>query len=328
MLSNQIKQLAKEVGIDIVRITHADPFKEYPIPNSPRRDPHMTLPEARSLIIAGVYIGGFNLPNWDNSLVGRTSRLFLSGFFNDVVKPLESIRSFLHDQGFSVAICDGFQPGGSVLPLKLAAVRAGIGWQAKNTLLISREYGSFLALGGLITDAPLEKDVGLEKDRCGICNACLDACPTGALDEPYHLRRELCLSHLYQQDTLPKEFYQLMGNKIIECEICQTVCPWNKKHLKNPLATDRTSLFRKKVESLMNFFKLSNLMKLSEVDYMKFIGPYRTDISYRIFRRNIVVALGNSKQSEAIPLLHSAMEDPDPEVREIARTFIGVKYEK
>jgi len=107
MLSDQIKQLAKEVEVDVVRITHADPFEGYLLPNSPRRDPHLTLREATSLVIVGVYIGGFNLPNWDSPKVGRTSRLFLSGFFNDVVKPLEPIQSFLHDQGFNVAICDG-----------------------------------------------------------------------------------------------------------------------------------------------------------------------------------------------------------------------------
>jgi len=161
--------------------------------------------------------------------------------------------------------------------------------------MISREYGSFLALGGLITDAPLEKDSGIEKDRCGICLTCQEACPTGALDEPYRLKRELCLSHLYQQDALPQELHKTLGNKIIECEICQDVCPWNKKHLKNPLTTVRNNLFRQTVESSMDFFRLSNLMKLSAMDYMKFMHPYRTAIPYRIFQRNVAVALENSK---------------------------------
>ncbi len=295
MLSNQIKRLAKKAEIDVIRITHADPFEGYLLPDSPRRDPHITLHDATSLVIVGVYIGGFRLPNWDDPTVGRVSRLFLSGFFNDVVKPLESIQSFLHDQGFEAAICDEFQSDCSILPLKLAAVRAGIGWQGKNTLMISRVYGSFLALGGLITDAPLEKDVGLEKDRCGICNACREACPTGALDEPYRLKRELCLSHLWKQDALPQEIHKSLGNKIIECEICQDVCPWNKKHLVNPRTTVRNNLFGERVDSLMDLYKLSNLMKLSETDYKKFIRPFRTAIPFRIFRRNVMVALGNSK---------------------------------
>jgi hypothetical protein len=88
-------------------------------------------------------------------------------FFLQRGRTPESIASFLHQQGFSAVICDDFEPDGSILPLKLTAVRAGVGWQGKNTLLISPDYGSFLALGGIITDAPLEADEGMEKDRCG-----------------------------------------------------------------------------------------------------------------------------------------------------------------
>lgn len=98
-LAGQIRKLARVNRIDVVRFTHADPFEGYLLPNSPRRDPHLTLPEARSLIVFGVYIGGFSLPRWDDPVIGWTSRLFLSGFYSDVVEPLESIRSYLCDQG-------------------------------------------------------------------------------------------------------------------------------------------------------------------------------------------------------------------------------------
>jgi len=92
--------------------------------------------------------------------------------------------------------------------------------------------------------------------------------------------------------------------------------------LKKPLQTERTRRFTGNVDSLSNFFRLSNLAKLSERDYEGFIGPYRTDIPYPIFRRNVIAALGQSKQPEAIPLLRSAMEESNPEIREIASTSL------
>jgi epoxyqueuosine reductase len=103
-----------------------------------------------------------------------------------------------------------------------------IRWQGKNTLVISQDYGSFLALGGIVTKAPLEFTGGMEKDRCGKCRACQEACPMAALDEPYRLKRERCLSHLLSEESLPRETFQLMGNKILDCEICQIVCPFRR----------------------------------------------------------------------------------------------------
>jgi epoxyqueuosine reductase len=322
-LKEQITELAKKEGIDIVRISQADPFEGYLLSNSVRRDPHLTLPEAHSLIIFGIYIGGFNLSDWDNPAIGRTSRLFLSGFFCDVLKPLKPILSLLHDDGFKAEICDTYQPGGSILPLKLAAVRAGIGWQGKNTLLISPEYGTFLALGGIITDALLEFNNEKVEDHCGKCHACQKACPTNALSEPYRLKRERCLSSLIEEELLTEEVRQLMGNKIIDCEICQDVCPYNKKHLRNPLITDRSTTFDERKESLKDFFKLPNLLKLSERGYKKYFDSYRAGIPHRVFRRNVVAALGNSNQPDAISLLKGALEDSDPEIREIAQNSMN-----
>lgn len=323
MISTGIRQVAKNERIDVIRIAPADPFEGYLLPHSPRQDPHRTLSKAQSLIIAGIYIGGFNLPEWDNPTIGRTSHLFLSGFFCNVVEPLKSIFSFLHEQGYSAVICDDFQPEGSILPLKLSAVRAGVGWQGKNTLLISPDYGSFLALGGIITDAPLEADEGIDKDRCGKCRACQEACPTNALDEPYRLNRDRCLSHLLSEKSLPHEAYQSMGNKVLDCEVCQLVCPWNKKHLEEPLVSERIRLFRQKLNTLNSLFKLSNLAEMTEVDYGEFIGPYRTTIPYSVFRRNVIAALGHSNDRGVIPLVQCALEDSDPEIRDFAEVSMN-----
>lgn len=323
MLFDQIRELAEKEGIDILRITHAGPFEGYRLSDSPRRNPHLTVPDARSLIICGIYIGGFTLPDWEDSMMGRTSRLFLSGFFLDVVEPLRLIVDLLVDQGFSARLCDGFESGGSILPLKLAAVRAGIGWQGKHTLLIAQDYGTFMALGGIVTNAPLQSGNHTVKDRCGTCRACQEACPTGALDEPYRLKRERCLSSRVQGESLSPDIYRLMGNRIVDCEICQNACPWNKKHIEKPLPTMRTRQFQERIDSLTKLFKLPSLVKLSAREYEDLNGPLRIDIPYSIFRRNVVAALGQSEQPGAIPLLQIVLKDSDPHVRKMAEISIS-----
>ena len=301
MLSDEIRNLACKEGIDAVGVVPADPFEGYLVPNSPRRDPRLSMPTANSIVVVGVYIGGFYLPNWDDPAVGRVSRLVLSGFYSDVVAPLRSISSFLRDRGFQALVCDGFESGGSMLPLKLAAVRAGVGWQGKNSLVISRRFGSLLALGGIVTDAILEFDGGGVGDHCGKCHACQDACPTSALDEPYRLKRERCLSHLLEGESLSDEVRRLMGNRILECDICQTVCPWNRKHLERPLATDRGRAFQENAGKLSELLRLSNLIKLSEAEYDDLFGPFRTGVPYQVFRRNVVAALENYRRGDWSP---------------------------
>jgi epoxyqueuosine reductase len=321
-LSARIRGLALKAGIHVTGFTHADPFEDYLLPGSLRQDPGRVLSHARTLMVFGVYIGEFVLPAWEDPFCGRTSRLFLSGFYSDVVVPLDSIRSYLKDRGFSAIVCDSLQSDTSVLPLKLAALRAGLGWQGKNTLLLSREYGSFLALGGIITDAPLDTDAVQERDRCGTCRACQDACPTNALAEPYRLNRRRCLASLYREASLPREICRAMGNRIVECEICQDVCPWNRKHMQEPLADEQKGRFDKGIGELTRFFTLSNLFGLSEREYESMFRPFRTDIPYRIFRRNVVIALGNTRQDYALSLVQTAAEDEYPEVQAAARMYL------
>jgi epoxyqueuosine reductase len=156
LLSEQIKSFAESLGIDAIGFVEASEFSDYALNQHQRRDPKLTLPKAKSIIVAGIYIGGLTMPEWENPWYGRTSRLYLSESFLDVVKPLAPISDFLKTKGYQTIICDGTVEDGSILPLKLAAVRAGIGWQGKHSLLISKKFGTFLAFGGILTDADLD----------------------------------------------------------------------------------------------------------------------------------------------------------------------------
>ena len=194
ILSEKIRNLADSNGIDALGFAEASEFKDYVLNRSKRRDPKLSLPDAKTIIVVGIYIGGIVLPAWNKSCFGRTSRLYLSGFFLDVVKPLEPIAMFLRNEGYSAIVCDDSVSGGSIIPLKLAAVRAGLGWQGKHSLLINKKYGTFLALGGIVTNAIIEHNEVEEKNRCTNCEKCQRACPCEALEQPYILNRKRCLS--------------------------------------------------------------------------------------------------------------------------------------
>jgi epoxyqueuosine reductase QueG len=136
ILSKNIRKLADSLGIDFLGFAEASEFEGYIVNRARRRDPRLSLSDAKTIIVAGIYIGGLVLPSWDKSYMGRTSRLFLSGFFNDVVKQLEPIATLLRKERYTALICDDSKNKGSILPLKLAAIRAGLGWQGKNSMLV------------------------------------------------------------------------------------------------------------------------------------------------------------------------------------------------
>jgi epoxyqueuosine reductase len=290
-LSKEIKSLGEASGIDAIGFANASEFSNYLLNEHQRRNPKLTLPSAKSIIVAGIYIGGVTMPEWNNPWYGRTSRLYLSEFFLDVVKPLEPISDFLITKGYQTIVCDGLIKGGSAIPLKLAAIRAGIGWQGKHSLLISKKFGTFLALGGIITDAELDHNAIEEPDRCRNCDKCQTACPMAALDQPYVLKVKKCMSYQLQVEGLSEEAQAAMENRVGDCEICQDACPWNGKHVKSPLITKTTDHFQKKIEEWGDSFYLPNLRRLSENGYKDMFGHLNTGISYDLFHRNVLIAI-------------------------------------
>lgn len=155
---------------------------------------------------------------------------FAADYHTIIQKKLERLLDFIRSE---IASCKGkVFVDSSAIHEKSLARRAGLGWTGKNTLLLTQKAGSFVFIGGIITDLELEYNQDAVKDLCGNCNLCLEACPTGALVQPGVLDVRKCISYLTiekRKGGLPVELKGSFQNRIYGCDICQDVCPWNKK---------------------------------------------------------------------------------------------------
>ncbi len=286
-VKKRIELLAQEAFIDEVRYIDAEDLE--PIELFQGRQPKNLLPNAKSIILFSVYIGAFYFKNWIPETYVKTSRLALSGFYFNVAEPLKPIQEYLISKGHQAFICDGSLEA-NCIPLKNAAVKAGLGWIGKNTLLINRKYGSWQALGAIITDLDLSEEYPLEKNLCGTCTACISACPLHGLDKPSQLDRSGCLSNLLEEEEIPEEVQYIKHSYVLECDICQEACPWNKTHTNNPLDTPMGRTFTNKNE-LLKLFKYEELLKMNETDYLTKLVPNLSGliIPYEVFRRNLML---------------------------------------
>lgn len=291
-----MKQIAEDHRISEIRFIDAEALEPRELFSG--RQPKDLMPEAKSLVISTVYIGGFQLPNVDLDLHGKMSRLALSGFYWNVVEPLKPLQDYLVSQGYQAVIYDGILED-NCAPLKPAAVKAGLGWAGKNTLLLNRKYGSFQAIGAIITDADLAEIYETEENHCGSCRACVDSCPAHALDTG-KLDRSKCLSNLMEEDNMPETVTEIKDNYFFECDICQEACPWNKRHMEEPLKTGITDSFTNQDE-LLELFRFENLLNLDEAEYKEKILPLFTgvDLSYDLFRRNVRLAYNYRHKANA-----------------------------
>jgi epoxyqueuosine reductase len=186
------------------------------------------------------------------------------------------------------------------------ARRAGLGFYGKNTMLITREHGSWVVLGTLVTDALVEATPPLDLD-CGRCTLCIDACPTGALDEPGVLDANLCLSYWTQAPApMPDAFRGELGASVYGCDICQDVCPWNrgveKRRQDRPLPEGAVPNV-----SLADWLTRDGADLVSEVDRL-----YVSKNDPRWLRRNALYALGNIGTVDALALVEAWAASDDP----------------
>ena len=196
---------------------------------------------------------------------------------------------------------------------RVYAKYAGIGWIGKNTCILNQKMGSWLFLGVILTSLELEPDLPAP-DRCGSCTRCIDACPTDALVAPYQLDSNRCISYLTieKRGAIPEDMRTGMGHEVFGCDICQDVCPWNRKA---PATEEAEFQPRAGLASPA----LEWLAGMSDEEFRrKFRGSALRRAKRSGLRRNAVIAMGNSGDERFGPLLQRLKTDEDPVVAESA----------
>jgi epoxyqueuosine reductase len=195
---------------------------------------------------------------------------------------------------------------------KAHARNAGLGWIGKHTNLIARDAGSYFFLGEILTDLALPVDAPASA-HCGTCEACIPACPTGAIVAPYRLDARRCISYLTieHHSAIPVELRAAIGNRIFGCDDCQLVCPWNKF----ARAAAHPDF---KVRHNLDATELTKLFRWTETQWEERMrGSAIHRLGFERFSRNVAVALGNAPPSnEVIRALEERREDASPLVRE------------
>ncbi|MFQ5865672.1 MAG: tRNA epoxyqueuosine(34) reductase QueG [bacterium] len=328
-----IKQKAHDLGFDLAGVAPVEPVPElsfykewiearyagkmaYLERNIERRtDVSKVVPSAKSVIVCAlVYHTDHPLSTESQeSTKGWISRYSWGDDYHDVLrKKLFELFDFIKDKSSEEVVGRVYVDTGPVVD-RAYAKYAGIGWFGKNTCILNQEKGSWFFIGEIITNLELEYD-HLVPDRCGSCNLCIKACPTDAILQPYVLDSRLCISYLTIElrDEIPLELRDKMGNHIFGCDICQDVCPWNRKA---PVTAEGAFQPR---HGLLNP-DLEEMGKLDPEEFReKFSKSPINRARYQGFLRNVAVAMGNSGDATFLPILKELAENEQPLVAEHA----------
>lgn len=272
----------------------------------PRLDPHRLLPELRSLVVVAHSYdpGPVSSAGPEEANISRYAR---GEDYHEVLKDkLGRFQAWLAAAGGrSFASVDA----APVLE-KAWARKAGVGWLGKHTNIIHPEQGSYFFLAVILTDLPFAEDAATE-DRCGTCERCVTACPTGAIVAPYVLDARLCISYLTIElkGAIPRRLRPLIGNRVFGCDDCQEVCPWNRFS-----QTTGEERFRGRegagAEALTEFLKLDDAAFRERFAGTPVLRPKR-----RGFLRNVLVALGNSGNPALAEAAAEKFSDREPLIR-------------
>ena len=318
MTAAAVKERARSLGFDLCGVARAEAFPEadrfdewldrgyagsmayLSRSRERRRDLRAVLPSVRSVIVTGtVYHADRPYPiEHDDPGVARIARYAWGDDYHTVIaRRLEALLAWLRqtaDVAFDARI---YVDTGPVLE-KVVARHAGLGWIGKNSCLINPRLGSWVFLGEILCSLDLEADEPVS-DHCGSCTRCLEGCPTGALAEPYVLDATRCISYLTIElrDSIPEALREAVGSQVYGCDICQDVCPWNRDPAVtlDPAWQPREGLDRPRLAELWSKEddELRALVRGSAMTRAKLTG----------LRRNLAVALGNSRSDEAAAAL-------------------------
>ena len=283
-----------------------------------RANPDILWPDVKSVIMLGMSYAPPHDPMAlaDDDTKARISVYAQGRDYHDVVKgALKRLASWLaHSAEVGVKV---FVDTAPVMEKALAEV-AGLGWQGKHTNLVSRDYGSWLFLGAIVTDGRLVADTP-STDSCGSCTACLDICPTKAFPAPYKLDARRCISYLTIEFSghIPRDFRHSMGNRIFGCDDCLAVCPWNKF-----AAASAELKFASRTETDMP--SLSWLLSLDEPAFRTaFAGSPVRRTGYIKMMRNCLIAAGNSGDKDLAGTVSGFLTHSDARLRAMAVWALG-----
>jgi epoxyqueuosine reductase len=345
-----VREQARELGFDLCGVAPADAFAELTnysdwlergyagemdyLRDARRADPRQVLDGARSLIVVALNYNSAYPYSTEQAAVpsddaprGWISRYAWGDDYHDVLREkLNAIVTRMRAEWLEPFEARSYVDTGPVVE-RVAAKYAGLGWLAKNTCLINEELGSWLFLGVIVTTLELAPSLGPSEspaaDLCGNCRLCLDACPTQAFAAPYVLDARKCISYLTIElrGAIPEELRPEMGNAVIGCDICQDVCPWNRKSPVTSLMAFHARAVevksengKVKMENADTLFapELEWLAALSQEEFSTiFRGSAIKRAKWRGLVRNVCVALGNSgaaQDSKSRPRLAHLLE--------------------
>jgi epoxyqueuosine reductase len=331
-LAERLRAAGLAAGLDVVRLARADPFENVRHDLEERKalglnggmaftyrkperstTPAQSLPGARTLVVAArSYLGDSEDASSSGEAAGRIAKSAARDEYVLLRTGLRAMASILRAHRYRTRVL----ADDNALVDRAAAHRAGIGWWAKNTLIILPGAGSFFVLGSVLTDADLPVDEGPVGDRCGRCTRCMPACPTGALVAPGVLDARRCLSWLLEAPgPIPPELRQAVGNRVYGCDECQDVCPPNRAVV---MRRGRAAGEAAQPAASTSVDLVEMVLAGDEELMARFGHFYLADRDPALLRRNALVALGNVASGDdprVATALGSGLSSPNALVR-------------